>query len=769
MKFHFSHLKVKASTPDETGRLLSEHVQEVEHVETRGVIARGVVTGKIVDVQKHPNADKLRIVTLDLGGEMLDIVTGAPNVALGHIIPVAKVGAHVRMVNHHASENTVTSNELVEIKAVNLRGITSPGMVCGADELGISDDVVMGVHIFAEGTKLGVPVESVIASSAVIETDDKGTAHRPDLLSYRGVEAELAAVLNTPFKRSFPDLPEKTGELNVTIEAAEACDLFLAARIDSFSTFESPQWLKDFLTEHEIKVINLPTDVTNYVMLTEGGATHAFGAEHIANNSLTVRFARIDESIETLNNRSYTLGTEDLVIADSEKALDIAGIIGGKQTSVNEQTKSIVLTSIVIDASTVRRTAKRLNIRTDASARRERGQGVAVSVQAFTTILALLQEIAHVKIRAFNFAGSIEAKQAPIEIDIAHLDKFLHVSLNESEVMDLLRRLNYSVTGSSVTPPWWRADVHSAADVYEDVARLYGYNRIQSHLPHFEHQQESPITRVTALLRQQACQDMYEVETSSTQSMKSVGSIEIQNPIGDKKYVRQTPLPELFKLAERYTRDGFEGYRCFEIGKSYRQNGTELEEKLRFSAVIAGDPEAAKSYCAHLLHRLHIPLHTVHFTPCNQSEDRAIKYDAVAKIHAGDTLIGHLCVKTSRGTTYSGLKLYVDALATIAELHPKYAVYSKFPTVKRDIAFVARREHELGSIVREIKKQSELLQSVVLFDQFSDKNGDTHEQSLAFHLQFQSEDRTLTDTEVGEIMKKIETALINKIQVKMRA
>lgn len=768
MKFHYKHLQVKADTPESTGRLLTEHVQEVERVETHGVVARGVITGKIVDIQKHPNADKLRIVTVDIKHEMLDIVTGAPNVELGQIIPVAKVGARTRSVDHHSSETQVTSKELVEIKPVTLRGITSPGMVCGADELGLSDEITMGVHIFPANTPLGVPVESIIPTRAVIETDDKGTAHRPDLLSYRGVEAELAAVLNKPFKRVFPKLSEKTGELTVSIDAKQACDLLLAAQIDLFTTFASPQWLQDFLTEHDIKVINLPTDVTNYVMLTEGGATHAFGAEHVHAGTLTVRFAQHNETIEALNNRVYSLGTEDLVIADDKTALDIAGIIGGKHSCVSEQTKSIILTSIVVDAATVRQTARRLNIRTDASARRERGQSTAVSINAFTTILTMLKELAGAEVRAFNYAGRTAVKHKTIEIDTAHLNKFLHLSLSTDEIIDLLKRLNYTITGTAVTPPWWRADVNCSADVYEDIARLYGYNRIQSHLPHFEHQQESPITRVTELLRQRAAEDMYEVETSSTQSMKGVGSIEIQNPIGDKKYLRQTPLPELFKLAEQRTREGFASYRCFEIGKSYRQNGPELAEKLRFSAVLVADHEVAKSRLALLLHRLHIPLDSIHFTPCNQSEDRAIKYDAVAKIYAGDTLIGHLCISNKRGQVYCGFKLYIEALAELAELHPRYVSYSKFPGIKRDLAFVVRREHELGGVVREIKKQSHLLQSVTLFDQFSDKNGDMNEQSLAFHLQFQSPDRTLTDAEVGEIMQKIENALKDRYKAIIR-
>ncbi|GEM_PF-4418658 len=773
MKFIYEYLDVKAPTAEETAQLLTNHVQEVDKVEHHGVAAKGVVTGKVMELKRHPNADRLRIATVDIGKQVLDIITGAPNIAVNQIVAVALPGAQVVGVDHKTDNPVIDRTKLVTIEETVLRGIKSPGMVCGPDELGLSDKATKGLHIFPDNTPLGQPVEKVILSRTIIETDDKGTAHRPDLLSYSGIEQELAAILDKPYSRPDPTLPTKKPGIRAVIEASDACSLLLIAKLDHFSTFSSPQWLKDFLTAHDIKVINLPTDATNYVMLKEGGTSHAFGAESIIGNTVKVRLASSEEKISVLNGKTYALKTSDLVIADQKKALDIAGIIGGNETGVKDTTKSIILTAAVFEPSTIRRTGRRLGIRTEALVRRERGQSAAMTINAFNKIVEILRKEAGATVTAVDYAGNPLLDTAEVEFELSHLNRFLGTALTLSATVDILKRLNYQVEHAqntiTVTVPWWRNDLRAFEDVAEDIARIYGYSRIAQTVPHLDNTaSSSKLHLVVERLRAAATETMYEVQSSSMVEKGDDSSIEIRNPIGEKRFIRQTLLPGLFKLAEHFAREGYDHYRAFEIGKTYRVEGKNLTEKWRFGAVMLGDIEEAKQVVGTLLHRLHIPIDQIRFDPCPQSEDRAIRYDAVAKIFFKDTLLGNICVNTKRNQTYVGFKLYIEPLVELATLDPVFKPYSKFPFVKRDLAFILTKQIALGAVVESIKAHSNLLADVSLFDRFTDRELGENNQSVAFHLTFQSPSRTLTDAEVNEIMQAIERNLKEKFKVKIR-
>ncbi len=770
MKFIYDYLKVKAETAHQTADLLTLHTQEVERVHVSGVAARGVITGKISDIQSHPSAERLRIVSVDIASEIIDIITAASNIEIGQIVPVALPGSTVIAVDHGNPHATIDPNVLITIEERNMRGITSHGMLCGADELGLSDRAEDGIYVFPLDTKIGVPVEQVIPSSAVIEMDDKGTAHRPDLLSYRGVEIELGAILQKPVQRDVPTLQAPQRELQLSITADKACSTFIAATLTHFKTMESPIWLQQFLRDHDIKVVNLPTDATNYIMLTEGGSTHAFGAESIS-GALTVRYAKAGETVEGLNNKKYTLSTADLVIADSTRALDIAGIIGDRSTGVTEGSKEIILTSIVVDSAVVRRTSRRLTLRTDASMRRERGQSIAASINAFNKVIEIVQREGGATINGLNYVGSTDIPSSEVLVGLDTLNQFLNLSLSTTQISDILHRLGYKVDKNgnqlSIKVPWWRSDVHTAADAYEDIARIFGYDRVPSLLPQFGYGEPPKQHLIVQLLRKAAAEQLFEVQTSSMVEHGDAASTTIQNPIGNRRYIRQTLLPKLFELTEQQTRAGYEAFGCFEIGNTYRRD-PEVQQKVRFGLCLAGDPEHAKSVLGLLLHRLHINTTKIRFVHCPQTEDRNFRYDAVAKILYDDTLLGNLCVNKQHGHTLSGIKLKIEVLTELANLHPYYQGYSHFPSVKRDIAFVIDQSKELGNVVADIQKHSDLITGVVMFDRFSGGDVAPTEQSVAFHLIFQSSSRTLTDAEVNEIMKAIEADLTTKYQVTIR-
>jgi len=269
-------------------------------------------------------------------------------------------------------------------------------------------------------------------------------------------------------------------------------------------------------------------------------------------------------------------------------------------------------------------------------------------------------------------------------------------------------------------------------------------------------------------IRMAASSELYEVQTSSMVTRGDAKSIEIQNPIGDNKFIRQSILPELFALTKQYVREGYDEYGCFEITNTYRKNDTSVEEKVRFAACMAKEPEIAKSIIGLILHRLHIDPTMLIFEPCDQSEDRAIKYDSVAHIILRKTKIGSMCVEQHKGKTLCGFKLYIEELAKASNSNPTVTEYSKYPSTKRDIALVIDRSVNLGDIAQLLKNADPLITSAELFDQFTGKGMADTMRSLAFHLNFQSQDRTLTTQEVDAIMKKIEQQLQTKFKAEIR-
>lgn len=762
MKFVYDLLKVKASSPKETARLLTMHAVEVDRV-VNGVVAVGVITGKIIDVQQHPNADRLRVVTVDIASEMLDIVTGAPNVEIGQVVAVAPIGAQVLSVDHKIKSSVLSQAQLTAIKPFVLRGIESPGMICGADELGLSSIIDSALYIFPSDTKIGVPIESVINSVSVIETDDQGTAHRPDLLSYRGIESELAAILDKPFDRTLPTLPNKikSDRLSVQIETGE-CTLLLAAKIDKIIRHKSPQWLIDFLSKNNINSVNLATDITNYVTLIEGHPTHVFDAEKVG-DTLYARKANASENLVALNHKTYQLAPSDIVLGKHSVALDIAGVIGGTDSGVSDHTSSVVLTSAVFNPVSIRHTSRRLGVRTDASARFERGLSDHSAVNGFNRCLELILHESGGELTALETKTSPTTNVPKINFEPNEINAILGLSLSDSEQISILERLNYRVTSNVLTPPWWRNDVHIIADVAEDIGRIYGYDQIPSASTRFANSTFGT-TLLTTIndLRRAAAQDLYEIVTPTMTSSVFEGAIELANPIGNLRFVRQSLVNEVLKTAEYYSRQGNDQYSCFEIGRTYRLHNRNVIEKYRFTACVVADHENAKSTIGNILHRLHINTSKINFTSCPQTNSAPVKYDAVAHINYAENLIGHLIVHNIRSTQFCVFKLYIDQLDAIRDHHPKYQSYSKFPGVIRDISIMVNQDVNASDLQRSIEQLNQLrnlLDASPTMTLFSGLESKSKQKAITIHLSFRSDDRTLTDSEVNQLLQTVESML----------
>lgn len=762
MKFVYDLLKIKASTPKETAQLLTMHTVEVDRV-VNGIVAIGVITGKIIDVQQHPNADRLRVVTVDIASGMLDIVTGAPNVEVGQIVAVAPIGAQVLSIDHKIKSPVSSQAQLTTIKPSVLRGIESPGMICGADELGLSHVVDSTLYIFPNDTKIGVPIETVINSIGMIETDDKGTAHRPDLLSYRGIESELAAILDKPFDRVLPVLPNKikNDQLSVQIQTGE-CTLLIAAKIDNVKHHKSPPWLTDFLTKNNINSVNLATDITNYVTLIEGHPTHVFDAEKVG-NTLIARKAKPSENLVALNHKTYRLAPSDIVLGKHSVALDVAGVIGGIDSKVNDNTTSIVLTCAVFNPASIRHTSRRLGVRTDASARFERGLSYHSAINGFNHCLNLILNESGGELTALDTKTSPITVIPKIDFEPNEINAILGLSLSDSEQISILERLNYRMSSNIITPPWWRNDVLVTADVAEDIGRIYGYDQIPSASTRFANSTNGTTLMATINdLRHAAVRDLYEIVTPTMTSSVFEGAIEIANPIGNLRFVRQSLVTEVLRTAEYYSRQGNDKYNCFEIGRTYRLHNNNVIEKYRFTACVVGDPEIAKSTIGNILHRLHINTSKIHFTACPQTNSASVKYDAVAHINYEEILIGHLIVHNIRGTQFCVFKLYVDKLDEYRDHHPKYQSYSKFPCVNRDISIIVNQDvnaYDLQQSIEQLSQLHNLLDASPTMTLFSGLESISNQKAITIHLSFRSYERTLTDSEVNQLLQTIDSML----------
>ncbi len=772
MKFVYDYLKIKAGTPSQTAHLLTMHTGEVDRV-SNGVVAKGVVTGKVIDVQKHPNADRLQIVTIDIITEILDIITGAPNIEANQIIAFAPVGSSVLFVDHKNPSPDLSSATLTKIQPTMIRGIESRGMICGADELGISNETNSEAYVFHDETKVGIPIETVIDSIGSIETDDKGTAHRPDLLSYRGIEYELSAILSKQVAINTPKLPPiiNNNSFSLKIDQNSGCELLIVAKIDNIKISKSPKWLIEFLMKHDLKTINLPTDITNYIMLREGHPTHVF-ASNAVGEKLIARRAKKNESLIALDNKTYQLEVNDLVLANDHGPLDIAGIIGGETSKVTGEASSILLTCAVFDPVIIRQTARRLRIRTDASARFERGLSHASAINAFSLCLDLIINETGGEVSLVNVAGDVKVLNHKIKFEPERINLMLGLELTNKSQLDILQRLHYTLYDNYISPPWWRSDVLGIADVAEDIARIYGYTLIPVGNSRFNNNAtDSSLIDTVNKLREASAVRLYEVQTPTMTSANSDGSIEVANPIGNMRFVRQSQISEVLKIADHFNRLGYDDYGCFEIGKTYRFVHNKVIEKHRFNMCVAINPENAKTIMGHILHRIHVDTSKIKFISCPQTDTRSIKYDAVAHVKYDNILLGHLIVHIVRGTQYCVFKLYIDVIDRIRNHNPKYQAYSKFPNVKRDISvFVASKIniHDINKSIDDLSEIKSLIDSPPIITKFSGHKIQDGQKAITIGLNFRSPSRTLTDLEVNKMIKIVESMLEKEYNATIR-
>lgn len=772
------YIDVSDLSGEALGDLITKNGIEVESVTKRGEGLSGLVVGRILSCEKHPEADKLNVTKVDIGEcDPVQIVCGAPNVREGQLVIVAKVGARLPGL---------------KIKKAKLRGVESQGMICSLEELGfdkkqIREDEQDGIHTFRESVQVGADVLDLLdLNDEVIELGL--TPNRSDCLSLYGIIHEVAAILERPYTLPTADVTSSSPS-DVSIELATPnCSYYAAREVKGVTIAESPQWLKNILIAEGVRPINNIVDVTNYVMLEIGQPLHAFDAKKLG-NSIVVRQAENGEEIVTLDDVTRTLDSSMMVITDGQVPVAIAGVMGGANTEVDQSTKDIILESAYFDPASVRKTSRTLGLRSDSSARFEKGVDPERVMLALDRAAQLIVELGGGDIHDAVCSGKVESRAREIQVSIDYINKRLGMTLDRQTVVHILERLGLATEGDddvlTVHVPSRRPDLELPADITEEVARLYGYDSLPSTLPASRSKGYLPeinvLRRQTRRLLQgvglsQAITYSLTSEAHATRfGGKADQLVRLAMPMSEERSVLRTSLvPGLLEAARYNTARQQSNVALYETGRVYTEHGETLpREKERVAGVVTG------IWMDHRSQGTRIP---VDYFVAKGIVDTLVQtlrldvtYEAVSMpdMHPGRTAnilmdgevigyVGQVHPVTSKDV-YGMKEVYVfelDLLALRREEALLYQDVPRYPSVSRDLALVLSREIPAGTVEQTIRQAAgPLLIDLVLFDVYTGENVGEDEKSIAFSLKFQDPSRTLQDEEVTAVYETIVEAV----------
>jgi phenylalanyl-tRNA synthetase beta chain len=797
--------------PEELAETLTFAGFEVEDIEDLRKLADGVVVGKVLDVQPHPNADKLRVCQVDIGDPNgpLNIVCGAANVRAEAYVPVATSGTYLPAID-------------VKIRASKLRGVRSEGMICSLAEVGLEKQAE-GIHIFEqENLQLGSDVRPLLHLEDVI-LDLTATANRADALSMVGVAREVAALTGAALK--LPQAPELSlpsgGEgLHLKISEPGACPAYMGTVIEGVKIEPSPDWLQRRLQAAGVRPINNVVDVTNYVLLEWGQPLHAFDRDRLlavaGSNSLTigVRLATQGESLKTLDGQTRTLQPQTLLITANDKPVALAGVMGGEDTEVYEGTQNIVLEAALFESVAIRRSARSLGLRTEASIRFERGVNQAEFGMAAKRAIALLSELASGTLTSqsvadtrpdpANWARSIELRLDRINQILGPVE--LEDDIGEILPEDVERILTAlgcqlqrggsaeSIEWTVTVPPYRYRDLEREIDLIEEVARLYGYNNFCEELP--DKTEPGYLSLEQQLMRQLReafrAAGLTELVQYSLVKPTNDKQISLANPLFTEYSALRTDLLSGLIDSCRYNLEQGNGVlNGFEIGRVFWREEEGFQEADAVAGILGGDPTQgrwvkggqespvswyeAKGLLESVFERLALK---IEYQP-NRQDNRFHPGRTASLWLQGESLgkFGqlHPQLRSEYGlpdAIYAfelDLDVLLDALAQESSLTPRFKPYPTFPASDRDIAFFVPEKVSVAEIERTtLNAGKPLLESVQVFDEYRGESVPKGQRSLAFRLVYRAGDRTLVAEEVESLHQKVRESLVEKFGVTLR-
>ena len=776
--------------PEELSDKLTMSGTEVSGLEATGGW-ENIVVGEVVAIAPHPNADRLTLATVDLGGERLTSVCGAPNVDIGQKVPFAHSGA--QLIDPE-------SGELVRLKKAKIRGIASAGMICSERELGISDRHE-GIMVLPPDAPSGTPLSEYLGDTTL---DLYITPNRPDLLSIIGIAREVAALtgkaINIPDTRYAEAGESIGGKASVEIRDPDLCPRYCATLITDAKVGPSPPWLEQRLLACGMRPINNIVDVTNYVMLEHGQPLHAFDFEKISEKRIIVRRAR-NESIITLDGMGRDLSSDMLVIADGKRPVAIAGVMGGAGSEVTEATTSVLIESANFNPASIRRTSIEFKLGSEASLRFEKGLSAELPLQALRRATQMMAELSGGKIARGIidvYPGKREVK--PISLTTKQVARILGIKIAREKVAKVLSSLGFQCESVSpgelsVAVPYWRTDVRLAEDLVEEIARIIGYDDLPTTLPSGALPRYKPdpmralIEKVSNILVGCGMQEVITYSLTSLAMLRKVtpqpAALKVANPITtEQEYLRTTLRPGLLQTLSANEKHENNSIRLFEVGKVYLPREGDLpEERHMLSGVLCGtrldhswhgeserlDFFDAKGVVETLMERLGV---APRFEP---AEDKTFSPGSRATIVVGGESVGtlgELHPRVAERCDISSSPVYLFEIdlerllpATMAPL--KYRPIPKFPITLRDIAVVVNEEIP-SKRVQDIIEGSPLVSRVTLFDFYTGKQVPAGKKSLAFRILYQSPSRTLTDEEVNRAQQEIVSRLSRELGATLR-
>ncbi len=800
-------VEIKLS-PEELAETLTIAGFEVEDIEDRRTWANGVVVGKVLERQPHPNADKLSICQVDIGAdETLNIVCGAANVRAGIYVPVATTGTYLPNID-------------LKIKPAKLRGVPSNGMICSLKELGLPTDLD-GIHIFTqEILSLGSDVRPLLGLDDVI-LNVTATANRADALSMVGIAREVAAL--TGGKLSIPQLEnvtiaQNTGNLTVKIRETQACQAYISTVIEQIKIGPSPEWLRQRLRSAGVRPINNVVDITNYVLLERGQPLHAFDKERLQsvasgeNLTVGVRFADAGETLKTLDGQTRTLSTQNLLITANNKAVALAGVMGGEETEVCESTQSLILEAALFDSVAIRRSSRSVGLRSEASGRYERGVNRAELEIANNRALSLINELASGVIiqqeifdtrpdpstwshsillrldRVNEVLGPIESEEETGELEVDDVEKILTALGCE---LVKYEECTWKVT----VPPYRYRDLEREIDLIEEIARLYGYDKFCDTLPDkaeagYLSLDQELLRKIRSYLRAAGLTELIHYSLVKPGEDKQ---IVLSNPLfAEYSALRTDLIAGLIDACQYNIEQGNGVLNGFEIGRIFWREEEGLDEAEMLAGIMGGDSTLgkwsrdgreqtltwfeAKGILESVFRQFNLQ---VEFQPENRDSRlhpgrtaslwvRGIRLGTFGQVHP------QLRREKSLPEAVYVFQLSLDVLLNTLDddqlLVPKFQPFSTYPASDRDIAFFSPVKVTVSEIEKVITKAGKgLLDSVELFDEYRGENVPVEQRSLAFRLIYRSSDHTLTDAEVEPVHNKVREALVEKFGVSLRS
>ncbi len=778
------------------GDILTMTGSKVETIEQRGNDIKNVVVGKILEIKKHENSDHLVITKVDLGNEKVQIVTGANNIKEGDIVPIAKDGSELPGG--------------VKIKKGSLRGVESCGMMCSVGELGLDiadypGQIEQGIMILPKSFEkdLGKDIVEVLNLKEDI-IDFEITPNRPDCLSIEGLGRETAVSLGKEFKNPRKNIDELNIEnkeelegLKVDIKAPDLCYRYIARIVKNVKIGPSPEWMQRRLRACGIRSINNIVDITNYVMLEMGEPMHAFDINSIEGKHIIVRRAKNGEKITTLDEEERILNEDDLVIADEKKPVAIAGVMGGENSEIEENTETVVFEAAVFYGGNIRKTAKKVGLRTESSSRFEKGLSSENALRAINRAVELVEKINAGK----AVEGKIDVyptkqKINKIKLDYDRINSLLGTNLSKEEMINILEKLDIKVENDTAISPYFRMDLEFLADIAEEVVRFYGYDKLDTTLIKADttigvlNKEQKIEKNIKQVLVNNGLSEIYtygfvsekDLEKSNIDKEIINQSITILNPLSDEyKLMRPSTLPSMMQILSLNNNKKNQDVKLFDISRNYKNVNGEVEK---------GEVPLQENILTIGMYGKDVDFYTLKGLIENVLDISNINRYDIEKETNNNSYHPGRC---------ANIKVGIDTIATIGEVHPevlinydidkrvyvaevnitkltkysklnkKYVEVPKFPAVERDIAVIVDEKVEVGQIEKIIiKKAKKWLEEVKLFDIYRDEKLGENKKSVAYSLIFRDKNKTLSDEEINTTMENIITELEKTLGAELR-